>query len=62
MQEWRIFGPVKATEVIEELERHVAEFGDGECQVPDLMENWWYAVDRIEREPGANTYRFVTDH
>ncbi len=53
---------MKATEVIEELERHVAEFGDGECQVPDLMENWWYAVDRIEREPGANTYRFVTDH
>jgi hypothetical protein len=53
---------VKATEVIEELERHVYEFGDGEVQIPDPLENYWYKVDRIEREPGENAYRFVSDH
>lgn len=54
---------MKATEAIEELERHVAEFGDGEIQIPDPLENWWYRVDRIERAPEAdNAYRFVSDH
>lgn len=53
---------LKATEMIEELERHVAEFGDGEVQLPDPMENWWYNVDRIERETGSNAYRLVSDH
>lgn len=53
---------MKATEIIEELERKVNEFGDGEGQIPDLVENWWYAIDRIEREPGSNAYRFITDH
>jgi hypothetical protein len=52
---------VKATEAIEELERSVAEFGDGEVQIPDPLENWWYRVDRIEREPGTNAYRFTSD-
>jgi hypothetical protein len=53
---------VRATEVIEQLERDVAEFGDGDVQVPDPLESWWYSVDRIEREPGTNAYRFVSDH
>lgn len=53
---------MKATEIIEELERQVNEFGDGDCQVPDALENWWYRIDRIEREPGSNNYRFVSDH
>lgn len=52
---------MKATEIIEELERQVNEFGDGEGQIPDPLENWWYSVTRIEREPGANNYRFVSD-
>jgi hypothetical protein len=52
---------VKATEIIEELERQVAEFGDGECQLPDPLENWWYPVDRVEREPGENVYRLIAD-
>lgn len=50
------------TEIIEELERQVHEFGDGEGQIPDPIENWWYRIDRIEREPGTNAYRFVSDH
>lgn len=52
---------MKATEIAEELLSLVAEFGDGETQIPDPLENWWYDVDRIEREPGANVYRFVSD-
>lgn len=52
---------MKATEVIEELERQVNEFGDGEVQLPDPLENWWYPVTRIEREPGDNVYRVVAD-
>lgn len=53
---------MKATEVIEELERQVNEFGDGECQLYDQLEpGWVYVVDRVEREPGSNSYRFVTD-
>lgn len=53
---------MKATEIIEELERQVNEFGDGDGQVPDPLENWWYNVDRIERAPESNAYRFVSDH
>jgi len=53
---------VKATEIVEELERKIAEFGDGDGQIPDPFENWWYVIDRIEREPGSNAYRFVSDH
>jgi hypothetical protein len=52
---------MKATEVIEELERQVNEFGDGEAQIPDPLEKWWYGITRIEREPGSNAYRFVYD-
>ncbi len=52
---------MKATEIIEELERLVAEFGDGDGQIPDPLENWWYRIERVEREPGANVYRFVSD-
>lgn len=52
---------MKATDLVEELERKIAEFGDGECQIPDPLEGWWYRVDRVEREPGSNNYRFVTD-
>jgi hypothetical protein len=52
---------VKATEGIEALERLVNEFGDGELQIPDPLEAWWYDVDRIEREPGSNAYRFISD-
>jgi hypothetical protein len=53
---------VKATEISEELDRLIAEFGDGEGQLQDPLECWWYSVDRIEREPGSNAYRFVSDH
>ena len=52
---------MKATEIIEELERSVHEFGDGEVQFPDPVERWWYPVDRIEREPGSNAFRLVSD-
>ena len=53
---------MKATEIIEELERQVYEFGDGEGQIPDPLEpGWHYTIDRIEREPGSNAYRFVPD-
>lgn len=52
---------MKATELIEELERQVAEFGDGEVQLPDPLENWWYPVDRVERELSSNAYRVVSD-
>jgi len=52
---------LKATEIRDELDALVNEFGDGEGQIPDPIENWWYGVDRVEREPGTNTYRFVSD-
>lgn len=52
---------MRATELIEELERHVNEFGDGEVQIPDPLENWWYRVDRVEREIVDNAYRLVSD-
>lgn len=53
---------MRATEIMEELAVLVNEFGDGDGQIPDSMENWWYKIDRIEREPGTNAYRFVSDH
>jgi hypothetical protein len=53
---------VKATEIIEELERHVYEFGDGEVQIPDPIERWFYAVDRVERDSSTQTYHLVSDH
>lgn len=52
---------MRATQIIEELTRQVDEFGDGEVQFPDPLEQWWYQVDRIEREPGTNNYRCVSD-
>jgi hypothetical protein len=52
---------VLATEIIEELERKVHEFGDGEGQIPDPIQAWWYNVDRIEYEPGERVFRFVSD-
>lgn len=53
---------MKATEIIEEIERLVYEFGDGEVQIPDPIERWFYGVDRVERDPGTQTYRLVSDH
>lgn len=53
---------MKATEIRDELDVLINEFGDGEVQIPDPIENWWYPVDRIEREPGSNAYRLVSDH
>lgn len=53
---------VKATEIIEELERQVFEFGDGDGQILDPLEpGWANTITRIEREPGSNAYRFVSD-
>lgn len=53
---------MKATEVIEELERLVAEFGDGEVCIPDLIERWKYPVHRVEYESEDLTFRLVSDH
>lgn len=53
---------MKATEAIEELERKVHEFGDGELHIPDPLESWWYPVDRIEFDRSTQTYRAVSDH
>jgi hypothetical protein len=53
---------VKATEIVEELERLIYEFGDGDSQIPDPIEAWWYDVTRIERDPASNKFRFVADH
>ena len=33
-----------------------------EVQVPDPVEMWFYPVDRVERDPGTQTYRLVSDH
>lgn len=53
---------MKATEIIEDLERLVNEFGDGEGQIPDPLEpGWTNSITRIEREPGSNAYRFISD-
>lgn len=52
---------MKATEIRDELDQLINEFGDGEGQIPDPFEQWWYNIDRIEREPGSNVYRFVSD-
>ncbi len=52
---------MKATEILEELERKVNEFGDGEGKIPDPIEAWWYDVDRVEFDTGTQTYRFVSD-
>jgi hypothetical protein len=53
---------VKATEVIEVLERQVHEFGDGEAQIPDPIERWWYDIDRVEFDQVTQTHRIVSDH
>jgi hypothetical protein len=53
---------VKATEIIEALERQVYEFGDGEGKIPDPVECWWYAVDRVEFDMETQTHRLVSDH
>jgi hypothetical protein len=52
---------LKATEIRDELDALINEFGDGDGQIPDPLENWWYGITRIEREPGTNAYRFVSD-
>lgn len=52
---------MRATEIIEELERKVNEFGDGETEIPDPIQSWWYKVDRIEYEPAERCFRFVSD-
>lgn len=53
---------MKATEAIEDLERLVYEFGDGELQVPDPLERrWCNPVDRIERHPEGQGYLLVSD-
>jgi predicted nucleotidyltransferase len=57
---WRL--SLKATEVIEALERQVYEFGDGEVQLPDPVERWWYPVDRVEFDTEQQVHRVVSDH
>jgi hypothetical protein len=52
---------VKATEIIEELERGVHEFGDGEVHIPDPIEQWWYAVSRVEFDHSTQTFRVISD-
>jgi hypothetical protein len=53
---------VKATEILEELERGVHEFGDGEGEYPDpLQAGWWNKITRIEYEPGDRRWRFISD-
>jgi hypothetical protein len=58
---WR-YSQVKATELIEDLERQVAEFGDGDVRIPDLVERWTYSVTRVEFESADQTFRVVSDH
>lgn len=54
---------MKATEILEELERKIHEFGDGEGKLPDPLEaRFWYDVDRVEFDRESQTYRFVSDH
>lgn len=54
---------MKATELIEELERQVHEFGDGEVKTPDQLEaTWKNPVDRVERDPESNSYLLVNDN
>ena len=57
----RSLNPVLATQILEELERLVMEFGDGKGKLPDSFEAWWYDVDRIEFDNVSQTYRFVSD-
>lgn len=53
---------VKATEVIEDLERLVAEYGDGDADIPDPLEaKWHYPLDRIEFDREEQKYHFVSD-
>lgn len=51
------------TELIEELERDVQEFGDGPVKVPDPMQPGWYnPVDRLERGLDDNSALLVNDN
>lgn len=45
--------------MIEELIRLQEEFGRGKCQVPDLVEAWWYDIDHIQFDVVTQTFRFV---
>lgn len=48
---------MKATEVIEELQRQVAEFGDGPLMVQDEMEpDWRYPVTDLEFDQANQAY------
>jgi hypothetical protein len=52
-----------ATEIVEELERLINEFGDGHGQIPDQLEHaWCNNVDRVEFDHVTQTYRFISDH
>lgn len=53
---------MKATELIEDLERLVSEFGDGEVCIPDVIERWRYPVHRVEFESEDQSFRLVSDH
>lgn len=49
-------------ELVEEVERLQREFGRAQVQLPDPVERWWYAVDRVEFDPEAQAIRLVSDH
>jgi hypothetical protein len=53
---------VDSHQIIEELERLQTEFGGGKCQFPDPLQGTWRNdIDRIEFDPGTQTYLFVSD-
>ena len=52
---------MKATEISEELERLINEFGDGEARIPDPIDAWFYSVDRVEFDHSTQTYHFISD-
>lgn len=51
-----------ATEIIDELQRQVQEFGDGPGEIVDEMEpNWKYPITGVEFDSERQSHIFTSD-
>lgn len=52
---------MRATELVEQLESRINEFGDGEVVLPDMLENWFYPIGQIELDLSTNRYKLLPE-
>lgn len=50
-----------ATELLEQLEQKVHEFGDGEMVLPDVFQDWWYKVDSVDFDFANQRYKLTPE-